>query len=74
MVYSLRVPTCAHRGRHGPGEEGVQRQHPVVEAPVVGAGVGVHHEQLPPQVVPVGVGRWACHLRTSFESGDESAL
>ena len=40
------------RGHERPGQVAVQGQHAVVEAPVEVAGIGVHHAELPPQVVP----------------------
>lgn len=55
--------TRQQRSNERPGQVAVQGQHGVVDAPVVRRRVGVHHKQLPPQVVPVGPQRRVRHLR-----------
>jgi len=47
------VCTCDSRQHEGQGEVGVEQHHGVVDLPVQGAAVGVHHVHLAPQVVPV---------------------
>ena len=45
--------TCCGGKYHSPRQVGVDDHEGVVSAPVAAGCIGVHHIQLPPQIVPV---------------------